>query len=688
MEVFEAYIPMDRRQAMARHLSLPDKTFGSALFADISGFTPLTEALTRTLGARRGAEELTIHLNAVYQALIQEVDRYRGSVIAFAGDAITCWFDADNGWNATTCALAMQGTMAQFSRVELANGEVVSLAVKVGIASGSARRFLVGDPEVQVLDVLAGRTLGRMAAAAHVASRGEVILAPEVAAELGDGLQTSAWKVDEASVRFAVVGGCKGAAILSPWPSLPGLNEASLRPWLIRPVFERVSGGHGEFLTELRPAVAVFLKFEGINYDDDEAAGEKLSNYVSWVQEVVGRYEGFLIDVAIGDKGSYLYNCFGAPTAHENDVWRAMTVATELVRPPEQLSFVSHTQIGISSGTMRTGAYGSLSRRTYGVLGDDVNLAARLMEQAGHGQVLVSGRSHRSVREAFQWETRTPLKLKGKAEPVHVFRLLGPKTQAGCGLVEPAYALPMVGRQVELARIDEKIRAVLQGQGQVLRISAEAGMGKSRLVAEALRLANQTELSSYGGQCQSFGANTSYLVWWSIWRGLFGLDASQAPAEQALALEARLNDIDPLLAPRLPLLGTVLNLPLQDNELTAHMDAKLRKAALQTLLIECLRRQAARKPLVLVLEDCHWIDPLSQELMQVLARAMTHLPVLLILTQRPLEPGQAETQLIDQLPYFTQLLLASFTNEEAERLLQLKVSHLFGSHAQPLGGLG
>src|SRR5258707_651633 len=105
MDVFEAYVPIDRRQAMSRGDRLPDRTRGTALFADISGFTPLTEALARTLGPRRGAEELTIHLNAVYQALIQEVDRYRGSVIAFAGDAITCWFEEDNGWRATTCAM-------------------------------------------------------------------------------------------------------------------------------------------------------------------------------------------------------------------------------------------------------------------------------------------------------------------------------------------------------------------------------------------------------------------------------------------------------------------------------------------------------------------------------------------------------------------------------------------------------
>src|SRR3990172_618634 len=95
MEPPIAYIPTDRLYALADGQTLPNRTHGAALFADISGFTPLTEALTRELGPQRGAEELTRHLNLVYDALIDELHRYGGSVIGFSGDAITCWFDGD-----------------------------------------------------------------------------------------------------------------------------------------------------------------------------------------------------------------------------------------------------------------------------------------------------------------------------------------------------------------------------------------------------------------------------------------------------------------------------------------------------------------------------------------------------------------------------------------------------------------
>src|SRR3954449_11003610 len=128
MESLLAYIPQDRRHALAQGITLPERTTGAALFADISGFTPLTEALVRALGPQRGAEELPRQLNMIYDALIAQVDQYRGSVLGFSGDAITCWFDdAGDGemrpspavLRATACALVMQQAIQQFAQIEI-----------------------------------------------------------------------------------------------------------------------------------------------------------------------------------------------------------------------------------------------------------------------------------------------------------------------------------------------------------------------------------------------------------------------------------------------------------------------------------------------------------------------------------------------------------------------------------------
>jgi class 3 adenylate cyclase len=163
-ESLEAYIPKDRRRTLAGGEALPDRANGAVMFADISGFTPLTDALVDKLGPRRGVDELIRQLNRVYEALIAQVDLYGGSVISFSGDAITCWFtDKDEGrrmkdekdssfillpssFQAVACALAMQQAMAPFAAVETPAGEAIEIAIKITITAGPVRRFLVGDP--------------------------------------------------------------------------------------------------------------------------------------------------------------------------------------------------------------------------------------------------------------------------------------------------------------------------------------------------------------------------------------------------------------------------------------------------------------------------------------------------------------------------------------------------------------
>ncbi len=684
MEAKSAYIPMDRCQALLNGTELPNRTYGAALFADISGFTPLTEALLKAYGPRRGPEELTRQLNRIFDALVAEVHRYGGSVIALNGDAITCWLDGDDGLRAIACGQAMQQAMGQFAALKFPSGDTVSLAMKAAVATGPVRRFLVGDPQIQYIDVLAGATLDRMAAAEHHAIKGEVVVAPEVLAQLGQTLQVAALRTDPASSQsFAVVAGLNEAVLSQPWLNLePSLTEDQVRPWLLPPVYERLEASQGEFLAELRPAAVLFLSFEGIDYDQDEMAGAKLDAYIRWVQTILARYEGYLLQLTVGDKGSYLYTAFGAPIAHEDDALRAVSAALELRNLPNTLNFIANVQIGISQGQIFTGAYGGTMRRTYGVMGDDVNLAARLMQAAAPGQVLASSIARQATGDTFTWESLPPLKVKGKAEAVLVFSLSGLKERRAIHLQEPKYALPMVGREAELTLVEQKLTQVLSGHGQIIGITAEAGMGKSRLVAEIIRLAQEHQSIGYGGECQSYGTNISYLVWQPIWRSFFGLDSAGDTQEQISELERQLTLIDPALVPRLPLLGAVLNVPMPDNDLTRSFDAKLRKTSLESLLVDCLRARAKKTPLFFVLEDVHWLDPLSHDLLEEIGRAIVDLPVLLVLAYRPLELQRLQAPRLSQLAYFSEIHLADFTPQEAERLITLKLRQFFGAQTE------
>ena len=660
---------------------MPDRTHGAALFADISGFTPLAEALVRVLGSQRGTEELTHQLNLVYDALIAAVDDFGGSVIGFAGDAITCWFGGDDGRKAIAAAFAMQSAMARFASIPAPSGDTFSLAMKAAVASGPARRFLVGDPTIQVIDTVAGATLDRLAAAEHQAERGEVVLDEATAATLEPVIALAEWRTDEATgQRFAVVKHLDLAPVPDPWPPLPpdALSEVQVRPWVLAPTYERVRRGQRAFLAELRPAAALFLSFGGIDFDADAEAGDKLDAYVRWVQAILTQYEGFLIQLTIGDKGAYLYAAFGAPLAHDDDARRAVAAALDLRAPPVELRFVPPVRIGITSGVMRAGPYGGSTRRTYGAVSDAVNLSARLMQAAAPGQVLAHDAIYRATSRTFEWEPLPAIQVKGKSAPIAVSALLGSRAHQGQRQPDPSASLALIGRATELSAIQERLDHVLTGRGQIVGITGEAGLGKSRLLHEAIRLAHQRGVVDYWGECESYGTNHPYLVWQSIWQGFFGLDSAEPSHAQIRRLHEHLGAIDPALLPRLPLLGIALGLAIPDNDLTRSFDAGLRKASLEALLVDCLRRVAADSPLVLVLEDCHWIDPLSHDLLETIGRAIVDRPVLLLLAYRPPEPPRLPAPRVSPLRHFAEVPLRDLTTAETEQLIRLKLQKLAG----------
>ncbi|MCA9980510.1 MAG: adenylate/guanylate cyclase domain-containing protein, partial [Anaerolineales bacterium] len=604
MNNLATYLPQDRRRALAQGKHLPDRAYGAVLFADISGFTPFTEALRHAYGARRGTEELTRHLDAVYTALIMEVERYGGSVTSFAGDAITCWFDEMDEsapHRAVACAVALQEAMHAFAEIPLPKREVGQLAIKIGVATGQVRRLVVGAGANYWLDVLAGETVNRTAVAEQLASAPEILLDEETTRALGSAITLTEWRThDETEQRFGVLGAFTAVVPpISPAP-LPGLDETILIQWLNPLVYEKEKTGHSVLLTEFRPCVALFVRFTGIDYDSQSAETE-LNQFVSQVLHIAARYEGTLIDLTFGDKGSYCYLNFGTLSAHEDDARRATKTALELRDVAQKLPFIDRLQMGITTGVMRTGAYGAPTRRHYGALGDDVNLAARLMKAAAPNEILLSGHVYRAVESYFVGEARPPLLVKGKTEPISTFVLTD--NLPALPLHEPAYTLPMVGRQAELAVIREKLALTAAGQSQIVSLVGDAGLGKSRLAAEGIRLARERGFICYGGACQSDGLNTSYLVWKQIWSDFFGLNPEQSLVAQGDQLAAGVARYAPQRLDALPLLGRLLGLPIPENEFTQLLEPKYRQTALHALLEDCLKKATPDVPHLIVVED-------------------------------------------------------------------------------------
>jgi len=477
------YLPFDRIHALVTGAPLAEETWGTVLSADISGFTPLTEALTRQLGLQRGAEELTRTLNQVYKALTDTVHSYHGSVISFSGDALTCWFDHDCGLEALSCGLALQKAMQDFNTITTPSGAVFSLGIKVATAAGPIHRYLVGDPGIQLIEVLAGRTLDNLADTEKHAQRGEVVAHAALIENLSKEHRLDCSAHPDAPMVYTIHS-ISNPAPGRPWPEIApdALSDEQCRPWLLPEVYDRLQMAGKQHLAEFRPVAALFLQFTGLDYDHDPQAGQKLQAFIARTQSILRGHHGSLIQLTTGDKGSYLYAVFGAPTAHMDSPLHAVRAAFDLHRLPRQFPYITRVNIGITLGQMRVGAYGGDSRRTYGALGEQANLAARLMQHANNS-ILCSETITQATRDIVAYKALGSIQVKGREAPLSVYRPVGEKHHL------TRRSTTLVGRQTELDYFTSRLQALSRGSGGVLWIHAEPGSGKTRLLKDFERQA-------------------------------------------------------------------------------------------------------------------------------------------------------------------------------------------------------
>jgi predicted ATPase len=349
----------------------------------------------------------------------------------------------------------------------------------------------------------------------------------------------------------------------------------------------------------------------------------------------------------------------------------------ELHSPPPELAYIHNVQIGITSGKMRTGAYGGSARRTYGVLGDSVNLAARLMSKAEPGQTLVSKSIALAVSDNYHLRSLGHMQVKGKRDPIDVSLVVGPRrlaTQA----VFANYFNPLLGRENELAWMDQYAQMAREGSGQIIRLEASAGMGKSHLASVFSTQAAERGMHIARGACQIVSQGQAYAPWQQILQALLETAAASADESQAEELAASdvsrltalLTNMNPDWLLRLPLLSDVLVIDIPDNATTAAFDARQRQDALFSLMVDIVAYQARRQPLLIVMEDIHWIDESSRGLIVALSRVLNHLPLLLLLVQRPkLDDGQPLLPELNALAYHRHLLLKELSPEGVRGLV-------------------
>ena len=374
----------------------------------------------------------------------------------------------------------------------------------------------------------------------------------------------------------------------------------------------------------------LFVRFTPLDYDHDPQALAVLQGFSQELIALIGHYDGFLNRIDMGDKGSKLIILFGAPIAHEDDAERAMRFALDIHMLGQAHGL--KLAIGMSSGFVYCGHVGSAQRQEYTVMGDSVNLAARLMQHASDDEVLVAETVWAATQQIFDWERLAPLRVKGKREPVVIYRTSRLADSSPAQARAQQAPMACIGRSAEQRRLGRLLTLALHKRGRVLLLTGEAGMGKSRLLDVLAAQARVQQASIYRGQCQAYGA--SYQGWGSIWRTLLGIDEHQPALEQYTQLEDTLAAINRRLVLRTPLLAGPLGMALPDNDFTHTLEPQLRAELTHSLLLECLRG-LAHKPMLLLIDNAQWLDSLGLALFELLAAAIDELPVLLVLAARP-----------------------------------------------------
>ncbi|NJO04407.1 MAG: AAA family ATPase [Chloroflexaceae bacterium] len=663
LSILLPYIPAPLLHRLAAHPVLPSEptrytTPAAVLFADVSGFTPLTAALAH-LGTR-GAEELTHLMNSYFVQAITLIEAAGGVVVKFGGDALTVLFRATAEplplaiRRAYQTAEALQAAMGQFHAVPTSVGSV-ALSLKVSIAAGDVYELTVGGVDDQWEYVVAGDPLRQIALAEKQAQRGTIVVSPEAAVQIHPQvvsvpLPPSA-KLPSSTAVSTLVAAC---ACFVPLP--------------VRHTLE--TGAHS-WLAVLRPMTQLFINIGGLSASDDRLLAT-LHAAVVRIQATIARYQGSLARVSVDDKGVVVLVLFGAPPfAHENDALRAVRCALDLQAHAALLPDGLILRIGITHGQVFVGPVGSTTRREYTAMGDAVNIAARLMTHADGGTILCDFATYQQTRQQIAYAVLNPVRLKGQAQLVAIYHPL--PHQSPPDYAPRAAARSLIGRVHEQQQIAATLDALAHGHGRVLLLEGEAGIGKSRLVHELVEQAHQRGWLSLLGAGNSIEQHTPYHIWRQILRAYFAVSETAPRADQQARVQQVVGDVAPAEGNRLPLLNDVLDLELPDTELTATLDPALRQSLLALLVLTLLRAWAHERPLLIVLEDAHWCDGLSCELTVRIIRALSvdTAPLLITVVQRPPDPytrPAVQYAALTALPNLTRLALAPLSPPETRQL--------------------
>ncbi len=590
---------------------------GTLVFVDISGFTALSERLAKR--GRIGAEELTEVLDRVFGDMLRLAYARGGSLLKFGGDALLLLFDgSDHQVQAAAAAVEMRAALRQATAVPTSVGRI-ALRMSVGIHTGDVDLFSVGESHHEL--VVAGPVATETTEAEKVAGPGEIVVSEAMATALPP----------------AALGAAKGTGRLLRWRRAPiqpagpfiriDLDADELELSVPRALRNHLTSTSIE--AEHRMGTVAFVKFSG--FDDllaaagHEEAASVLDRLIVGVQRAVDEEGVTFLATDIDANGGKVILVSGVPASQEDGEGRVLRAARRIVDLDQPLA----VRVGVNRGHVFSGEIGTDFRSTFTIMGDTVNLAARLMAAASPGEVYATRGVLDLSRTLFSVDKLAPFQVKGKAEPVQAYSV---KSESGQRDIHRGREMPFVGRREELARLLELIPRPGDSLGAGVLVRGDTGVGKSRLVEEAL-VRCPTEFGRITLTAEPNGEENPYWALRDPLRRMLGIPR-RSQAEMRADLERILADIGaPELAELAPLIADAAHIDIPDNDLTREIDSRYRVERVAAALIVLLARLHP-EGLAVVIEDAHWLDDATTIVVGALADAARSHPWFVAVTTR------------------------------------------------------
>ena len=617
------YVP---RFASEWDLDAPDRAWqeidGTLCFVDISGFTNLSERLAGR--GRIGAEELTDVLSRAFGAMLDLAYARGGALLKFGGDALLFLFTGDaHPMQAASAAVEMRAALRESRSWRTSVGRL-DLGMSIGIHSGTVHLFSVGDSHREM--VIAGPAATTTTKMEKVADTGEIVVSDATRAALPAGAAAvpkgDGWLLRWRQVRAGSVGAVTRRRT-SGRPLETNLS-AALR--------EHLATGAAE--PEHRIGTVGFVRFSGVDAllerDGPSAVADGLRDLITKVQQAVDAEHVTFLATDIDADGGKVILVSGVPAGRTDDEGRMLRAVRSIADAQQPFTL----RIGVNRGHVFAGEVGTRHRATYTVMGDTVNLAARLMASAGPGEIYATRPVLDLSRTVFDTTVLEPFHVKGKTEPVQAYAV---GARGDDRSEELRTDLPFTGRRTELAQLVEVLSGD-QTSGRAVTVVGEKGIGKSRLIDEALR--TRPDIAQVLVRADAYRMTTPYYAFRGPLRELFGI-ASDADAD--LKLRSLVERFAPQQVELTPLLSDLVNLDLEPTQETLAIAPQFRPARLADLTAVLLRGLLPGRAAIVV-EDAHWLDDASVGLLRHLEGAMTDLPWVLLVSRRDEPGGYVQTE--------------------------------------------